>query len=224
MLEVDNKTIIKRQIEMFNNVGITNIIIIRGFEAEKIDYDDVKYYDNKNYDETNMLYSLFCAENELNEEVIVSYSDIVFEMNLLEKLIKYEGNVVVPVDINWKEYWEERYGRIDKDTESLHLNNGKITSLGVEDVEPEEMEARYIGLVKLSKKGCQYFKEIWHKDKNEYWNKPWKNSNKNLKNAYLTDMLQAVVDKGYDVEAMKYKRGWYEFDTNKDYEKYKNLI
>ncbi|MCC3145654.1 phosphocholine cytidylyltransferase family protein [Halanaerobium sp. Z-7514] len=225
MLEVGGKTIIKRQIEMFRSAGIDDIIVIRGFEAEKIDYDNVKYYDNEIYDETNMLYSLFCAEEEMNGDVIISYSDIVFEKEMLLKLIDHKGDVVVPVDTDWQDYWKERYGKIDFDTESLKLNdNNEIIELGIEDVSPEEMEARYVGLVKLSDEGCRYFKEIWNEDKEEYWEKAWKSSDKNIKNAYLTDMLQAVIDRGYTVNAMEYERGWYEFDTNEDYEKFGNEI
>ena len=72
--------------------------------------------------------------------------------------------------------------------------------------------------------GDKYRIEILDKYIEEYWSKPWKSSGKNLKNAYLTDMLQAVIDEGYKVNAMKHDRGWYEFDTNEDYEKFSDFI
>lgn len=220
MLEVKGKPILARLIESFKKQGIGDIVIIRGYQAEKIDIPGVRYYDNEIYDETNMVYSLFCAEEELDEDLIISYSDILFEDQLLKDLLKMREDVVVPVDKNWRKYWKKRYGRIDYDLESLKLNeNDEIIELGEEDVTPEEMEARYIGLVKLSETGCKYFKNIWNENKDKYWNKSWKKSGNDIKNAYLTDMLQAIIDEGNKVQAMPYENGWLEFDTNEDYEK-----
>ena len=53
MLNFDGKTIIERQIEMYRKCGIDSIIIVRGFAADKIDYNGVKYYDNKDFASTN---------------------------------------------------------------------------------------------------------------------------------------------------------------------------
>lgn len=46
MLEFAGKTIIERQIETYQKCGITDIIVVRGFAADKITYPDVKYYEN----------------------------------------------------------------------------------------------------------------------------------------------------------------------------------
>ena len=34
----------------------------------------------------------------------------------------------------------------------------------------------------------------------------------------MTDLLQAVIESGTPVKAVKFKNGWIEFDTNEDYE------
>ena len=58
MLEFQGKTIIKRQLETYRSMGIDDIIVVRGFAADKIDYQGVKYYENPNYATTNMVESL----------------------------------------------------------------------------------------------------------------------------------------------------------------------
>ena len=113
MLEYKGKTLIERQIETYRKNGITDIIVVRGFAAEKITYSDIKYFDNKNYSSTNMVESLLQARSEFNDDIIVSYSDIVFEERLLQKMISSNVDYGVAVDDNWKEYWLIRYGRID---------------------------------------------------------------------------------------------------------------
>ena len=124
------------------------------------------------------------------------------------------------MDINWQEYWQKRYGQINFDTESLKLDdNGDVISLGEENPALEEIDARYIGLMKFSKQGAKKLKEVWNQNKEEFWDKPWKTSGNTLKNAYMTDMLQVLIDEGNKVKALETNNGWLEFDTNKDYEK-----
>ena len=82
------------------------------------------------------------------------------------------------------------------------------------------MQARYIGLIKFSKEGIKKLKKIYHKNKELYWDKdiPWLNS-KSFKKAYMTCILQALVNDGAEVKVVTVRRGWMEFDTVEDYEK-----
>lgn len=34
----------------------------------------------------------------------------------------------------------------------------------------------------------------------------------------MTDLLQAVIESGNHVKAVRFRNGWIEFDTNEDYE------
>ena len=219
MLKFMGRTIIERQMRIFKECGIEKIIIIKGFAGDKIKYKNVKYYTNHEYDSTNMVASLLTAKEEFNEDIIVSYSDILFNKELLEGVIKSPGDYVVAVDDNWKKYWEARYGRIEFDTESLSLDeNNNITSLGKENPLFDEIDARYIGLLKFSKIGLKNILEIVEKDYHEYLFKPWKNSGESIRKAYMTDLIQAVIESGSKVKAKKFTNGWIEFDTNEDYE------
>lgn len=219
MLDFDGKTIIERQIGTYRNCGITDIVVVRGFAAEKIRYPDITYYENNDYANTNMVESLMAAKQEFNDEIIVSYSDILFEESMLRGMMKSPEDFTVAVDDNWKEYWEARYGKVDFDTESLSIDeHNNITELGLESPSLEDIDARYIGLLKFSKKGIQKTLEILNRDYETYQDKPWKQSGKTIRKAYMTDLLQAVIESGSNVKALKFKNGWIEFDTNEDYE------
>lgn len=39
-----------------------------------------------------------------------------------------------------------------------------------------------------------------------------------MRKAYMTDLLQAIIESGYPVKAEIFRNGWIEFDTNEDYE------
>lgn len=219
MLEFAGKTIIERQIEIYQKCKITDIIVVRGFAADKITYPDVKYYENADYEHTNMVESLMAARQEFNDDIIVSYSDILFEEDMLRKMVECREDFAAAVDDNWQEYWKARYGKVDFDTESLSLDeNENITELGMEAPKLEDIDARYIGLLKFSKSGLQKITEILERDYEIYQDKPWKQSGKTIRKAYMTDLLQAVIESGNCVKAVRFRNGWIEFDTNEDYE------
>lgn len=219
MLSFMGKTIIERQIEMYRKCGIEDIIVVRGFAADKIQYEGVTYYTNEDYANTNMVESLMAAKSEFDDDIIVSYSDILFEETMLRAMMKSEGDFMVAVDDNWMSYWEKRYGKVDFDTESLSLDeNDNIVELGLESPKLEDIDARYVGLLKFSKKGLEYIQEILEAAYANYEDKPWQQSGKTVRKAYMTDLLQAIIESGQPVKAEKFHNGWIEFDTNEDYE------
>ena len=54
MLELNGDTILKYQINLFRSVGIDEIVVIRGYKKNKINYPNIRYIDNDKYDITNM--------------------------------------------------------------------------------------------------------------------------------------------------------------------------
>lgn len=220
MLSFLGQTIIERQIKMYRSCSVDDIIIVRGFAAEKIEYGGVKYYDNMEFAETNMVESLMKASPEFDGDVIVSYSDILFEREMLEKMIIVDADYAVAVDDNWKMYWKKRYGCVDFDTESLSIDEKDcITELGLENPLIKNISARYIGLLKFSKEGLDFIKNIMESAYRDYDDRPWQQSGKPVRKAYMTDLLNAIIEAGKEVRAIKFTNGWIEFDTNEDYEK-----
>lgn len=219
MLSFKGKTIIERQIEMYRKCGIDSIIIVRGFAADKIQYAGVTYYTNEDYENTNMVESLMAAQAEFDDDIIVSYSDILFDESMLKGMMASKEDYAVAVDDNWKAYWKKRYGRIDFDTESLSIDSrGYITELGLENPKLDDIDARYVGLLKFSRTGLEQIKAIMNKAYIEYADKPWQQSGKTVRKAYMTDLLQALIESGSEVKAERFTNGWIEFDTNEDYE------
>lgn len=219
MLSFMGKTIIERQIEMYRKCGIDDITIVRGFAADKIAYEGVKYYTNEDFANTNMVESLLAAKAEFTDDVIVSYSDILFESRLLKGMMEAKGDYLVGVDDNWQVYWQKRYGKVDFDTESLTIDaNDNITELGLSDPKLEDISARYIGILKFSKAGLDYIQQIMDVAHRDFSDKPWQQSGKPAYRAYMTDLLNAIIESGMPVKAVHFNNGWIEFDTNEDYE------
>lgn len=219
MLTFEGKTIIERQIEMYRKCGIDKIIVVRGFAADKINYEGITYYTNEDFANTNMVESLMAARDEFDDDIIVSYSDILFNEELLLGMMNANVDFGCAVDDNWKKYWQKRYGKIDFDTESLAIDDqDNITELGLEAPALEVIDARYVGLLKFSKGGLKIVEDILNEAYKNFIDKPWQQSGKTVKKAYMTDLLNAIIESGKHVKAIRFNNGWIEFDTNEDYE------
>ncbi|MCB9246935.1 MAG: phosphocholine cytidylyltransferase family protein [Flavobacteriales bacterium] len=218
MLEVFGKPILQHQVDTYRRNGVQDISIISGFHAEKIDIPGTRKYFNPMYASTNMVESLFCASEQINGDVIISYADILFEDNVLRKTIQSIADIGVVVDSSWQDYWHKRYGRIDFDTESLRINSeNNITEIGQEAPPVKEIDGRYVGIIRLSPIGSDIFKKTYFDGKANYSGKTWLN-NRAFENVYMTDFLQAIINNLHLVKPIWTEKGWLEFDTNEDYE------
>lgn len=215
MLNVEGKTLIERQIETLRMAGISDIAIVTGYEHTKINYEGVKYFHNAKYDTTNMVESLMCAKNFIeNNDVLVCYSDILYTENLVKQCINADCNIGVAVDEDWKKLWQLRYGKVDFDLESLTVKDGNIIELGREVETSAGLDYRYIGIIKFTALGIQTLLKTY----NSRIGKNWKQSGKNFEQGYMTDILAQMIDDGNDVKAIISNGNWLEFDTSEDYE------
>lgn len=223
MLVFEGKTLIEKQIDTLRKSGIEDIAIITGYESKKINFDDIKYFHNEKFATTNMVETLMCAEEFLNGDVIVAYSDILYTKELVELCCNSPFDIGVAVDSDWRKLWKLRYGSCEQDLESLEVKENKITELGREVTKSEGLDLRYIGLLKFAKNGIEIFKKVYNKQKEK--NSNWAQSGKPFELGYMTDILAEIINQGYEVNPIITQGNWLEFDTNEDYEiisKYKS--
>jgi len=104
LLEINGKTILDIEIENLVSCFINSFIITTGFQHEKIErYIEDQYQDldfelvfNDRYDSTNYIYSLWLAKDLIDDDIILLHGDLVFELDLLKRLLAdRSGNAVL---------------------------------------------------------------------------------------------------------------------------------
>ena len=65
MLNFGDKTLLQRQLDAYKKNGIKDISLIRGYKKEKINYKGIKYFENKDYKNNNILNSIFTLKKLL---------------------------------------------------------------------------------------------------------------------------------------------------------------
>jgi len=219
MLDFGGKTLLQRQLESYRQNGIKDISLVRGYKKEKINYKDIKYFENKDYKNNNILNSIFYAEKVVNGNIIISYSDILFDKSVVERTLKSDHDISVVVDIDWRGYYVGRKDHPISEAENVIFNsNNEVEKIGKINTGNEEVHGEFIGMIKLSNRGTEIFKEHFHRLKKIYWNKPFQRA-KIFQKAYLTDFIQELVDIGIKVHCVIIESGWKEIDTVEDYKK-----
>lgn len=227
MVKLFGKSILERQVNLFKNCGVNEICVVRGYNKEKINLSDLKYYFNKKFDITNMVETLFCAKDEFNESIIISYGDIIYEKKILEKLIKSNEDFSVIIDRNWEKLWKIRFENPLDDAESLKIDNrGYISDIGQNTKNIEDIEGQFIGLIKIQGDGLKILKSSYEKfrEKAIKENKNPLNPNVSFEKSYMTDFLQGLIKDNHKLTPVFVNNGWLELDSMNDYEIYNKMF
>ena len=156
MIEVYGKSILERQIEVFQSCGISDITAVTGYHSEKINLPNINCIKNEEYKTTNVNEGLFCAKAKLNDSVIITYGDIIFEYEVLEQILNFKGDIGVVVDLDWEKQYTGKFGRPISEADNVIMNKKQILKISKNLTKKDDLIlAESIGIFKLSKSGAK---------------------------------------------------------------------
>jgi choline kinase len=162
LILINKKTILKRQIDIMRKKNISDIGIITGFKRNKIKFSNIKYFYNKNFKNNEQLESLMIAKNFLNDDIIITFSDIIYDENILEYLIKSKNDFSIAVDKNWKSRYKNRIDHPYSQADKVLIKKKKILKIG-KDVPMSYANGEFLGMLKISKSFCHVFCNYYEK-------------------------------------------------------------
>lgn len=212
LVEVDGISLLDRQLAVLATQAISPIVLIGGYRIDMLKRPEIDLKVNPRYAETNMVWTLFCAEEELEGDILLCYGDIVYSREILEALLKSDADIAVAIDLEWESYWRARNEDPLDDAETLKLtNDGQIIEIGQKPKSLSEIEGQYMGLMKFSAKGIKQLKKAFNDAKISGALR-----GKSLEKAYMTDLLQEMIDLNFRLDAVTVNGGWVEVDTVSD--------
>jgi len=214
MVELDNKPLIKYQLDLFEKFNIKDVNVVTGYLEEKIDFDGVRKFYNPKFDSTNMVSTLFCASELFDgeDDILISYGDIVYNDNVFNAIQKSNEQINVVIDKNWREYWEARMDDPLRDVETLKIDeSGNIKELGKKPSSYKDIEGQYIGLIKIRRDVVKQIKNYYKNlDKRALYD------SNNYENMYMTSFLQMIADNIMPLTPVYISSGWMEVDEPTD--------
>lgn len=234
MLAISGKPIIERTLEIFKNNGISDISVIKGYQKEKINFAGLAYFENTDFQNNNILHSLMFARPKLEEamklgeDVIVSYSDILYEDSVVKALLSSSEPIAAIVDIDWEEYYQGRTLHPITEAENVVIGDkGEMLKVGKNVFTSglsKDKQGEFIGLWKFTPEGIGIF--LKHFDRlNSTLAKtdPYQNS-KEWQKSYITDIFQEMIDNGEKIHCVLIRKNWWEMDTPEDLEKVRQIF
>jgi choline kinase len=218
MVDYQGSPLIKTHLDVVNRFNFSKKIIVTGYKREKLDdiigENKLIEVHNPEFDTTNMVKSLFCAEDYLDGEVVIAYTDILYHERVLAKLIECNENICVASDSNWKNYWEERLDNPLDDAETFKVDSyGNILNLGQKPTSLDEIQGQFIGLVYLDENGSNTMRKLLRacNEGDQTLN------GKNFDNAYMTDLLTELISKDIKIQSVPFSDPWIEIDSVDDH-------
>jgi L-glutamine-phosphate cytidylyltransferase len=211
MVELKGKPLIDYQVKALTSSGITDIAVVSGYLKEKIIHPKItKFFENKNWHKTNMVSSLFEADEWLKEhDCIVSYSDIFYEDSVIQKLITSTEDISITYDKNFAKLWGDRFSDPLDDLESFKIDSESyLIEIGKKASNISEIEGQYMGLLKFTPYGWKRIKNVL--------------KNHTIENLDMTTMLNLLIQEGIEIRAIAITDNWGEIDNISDLELYEN--
>lgn len=219
LIKIEDNTLLEIQINTLHACGIDDISVVRGYEGEKINVPGLNYYDNPDYASTNMLHSLLCARKEMTGDVLILYADILYEEQVVQRIIESSHDIAVGVMVNWKEAIQQRSKVALEELEMVYFDSeNRIQEIGKKRTEEYKTQGQFIGIVKCSGRGADILKRNYDRLKKYYSGQPFGQAGA-FEKAWVTDLLQEMTELGVPLHCVIFERGWMEIDTPEDYER-----
>lgn len=218
MVPIFGRPIIEHDLNCMRLFSFNKMIAVTGYQEDKINFPDLKKIQNESYSSTNMVYSFFQAEREFDDDIIISYSDIIYRPSIIEALIQSDEVVSVVVDKEWKKLWSIRMDNPLDDVETLKIDSeGFLKEIGKKTKNESEIEGQYIGLIKIKKEFLPTLKSIYQElDDTKLYD------GKEKKMMFMTTFIQEMIDRGVKVKPVWICGGWLEVDSCEDLDKYES--
>ncbi len=216
--EVAGRRLLDWALNAFHANGLQRVCFIGGYKIEQVqvDYPHFEFRHNQDWENNNILASLLCAADLMDEPFICCYSDVLFTADIISRLAGSPEDMVLGVDTAWLERYKHRTEHPPDDAEKVTVDGGLITC--VDRAIPESAaHGEYIGVAKFSAAGAARLREHYTQRHEEFTGKPWRGAS-SFEKAYKILLFQDMIERGERFTHVDTPGGYIEVDTQQDFE------
>lgn len=194
----------------------SDVVFISGFAEEQLRerYPDLTYVRNEDWQNNNILLSLLCARDHLSEGFVSTYSDIVYEPELVARLVRRPEDIVLGSDTAWRRRYADRQQHPETDAEKLRASGKRVVEVS-RTIPSEQADGEFVGVTKLSRTGAAEFVAAFDAARAQSATGVFREG-RTLQRAYLVDLLQFMLERGSLMHREDTDGGYMEIDTVED--------
>jgi choline kinase len=220
LVELAGRPLLEWQMDALRAAGVDDVTIVTGYRADQITVGRRRVH-NPRYDDTNMVASLMCARDVFDgtDDVLIAYSDIVYEPRLVRSLAGSPAGIAVLVDRQWRDLWELRMQDPLADAETLRVDGGgRVRELGRKPTSYADIDGQYVGLIRVRADVAPTWPARY-----DALDAAGPYEGRDRDHMFMTAFLQLMIDDDVPVHAVTVDRGWLEIDTCEDLAVYTDL-
>ena len=150
-LNAENKTLLDYNLEILRLFDLEKILIVTGFNAEKIEEHvagspDIETIYNPFWNYCNVLGSLYMALDRFNDDFLFLHADTLADKPIWELLIQAEGDMVLPFER--KACGEEEM--------KVRLEGNRLLEIS-KKIDSAKADGEFLGIAKFTRKTHSYF-------------------------------------------------------------------
>lgn len=216
--EVAGKRLLDWALEAFRENGLERVCFIGGYQIDKVkaEYPGLEFRHNPDWEHNNILASLFCAADLMDEAFVCCYSDVLFTPDIAGRLARSGADMALGVDTAWLERYEHRSDHPPDDAEKVTALNGDVTRIH-RQVREGDAHGEYIGVAKFSAAGAARLREYYDRRRAEFAGRPWREA-ASFEKAYKILLFQDMIEQGERFAHVDTPGGYIEVDTQQDFE------
>lgn len=204
MIELNGQPLLHWQLDALHSAGVKQVVVVCGYRHEVIEAQGLSTIYNPDWDRTNMVASLLCAEHVIDGPVIVSYSDIVYGATVVRRLMSCAQELTVAYDAQWLPLWQARFENPLSDAESFKIDsNERIVDIGRTVDNVSQIQGQYMGLIRITPVSFGWIREIVQ-------------SQADRASLDITGLLARLITTGRPVHGLRAEGNWCEIDSPSD--------
>jgi len=193
-----------------------DIVFIGGYAeaAVRSRYPNLTYVTNAGWEHNNILLSLLTAREYLRGGFLSTYADIVYEADIVHKLVRSGERITLGCDTAWRRRYVDRSLHPETDAEKLRAEGSRVIELS-RRIPSESASGEFIGVMKLSAPGSEELLTAFDAAEASFAGKPFREG-RTFERAYLIDLLQHMLEAGSEMHRVDTPGGYMELDTLED--------
>lgn len=214
---VGGRRILDWVLEALEQAGLENPVFVGGYRIEQVqrEYPHLQLCHNPRWQTTNILESLLCAEEYLEEGFVCSYADILYRSGVVRRALEHPGEAVLCVDLQWRQRYASRSLHPEHDAEKVVAAGDRVVRID-RAIPAAQAAGEYIGVARFTAAGATRLREQYHRTRRAWAGKIWKDG-RAFEQAYLIHLFAELLEQGMPFHMVTTDGEYLEIDTEEDY-------
>ena len=218
LVEVMGRPMLDWILDALHSAGFTrkDVVFVCGYAegAVRARYPEFTFVRNADWANNNILLSLMCAREYLEGGFLSTYADIVYDGEIVQKLVASSADIALGCDTAWRRRYVGRTQHPETDAEKLRADGTRVLEIS-RTIQSEAADGEFIGVMNLSSDGARVFRDAFDRAERAFGGGLFREG-RSFQKAYLLDLLQEMLESGASMHRENTAGGYMEIDTGQD--------